>query len=162
MQAPGVPDKIDGTALAALLRPRLVGVPTSAAPSATQPPESLVWVDGPDELLVHLDSIATEIVGSSVLVSIDVETDQTGRTPLVVVFAIQTSDAAGLVAATDQLPRGNGVLVSRWGAIVRDATWSALLALATDHATERGVAARGLTIASNQLTLTAGPPLAVS
>ncbi|HTD60051.1 MAG TPA: hypothetical protein VK679_05325 [Gemmatimonadaceae bacterium] len=162
MQGPAVPGKINGTALAALLRPRLLGAPASSAPSATQPTNSVVWVDGPDELLVHLDSIATEIVGSTVLVAIDVETDQTGRTPLVVAFAIQTSGSAGLVAATDQLPRGNGVLASRWGAMVRDAAWSALLALATDHATAHGGAARGFTIANGELTLTAGPPVALS
>jgi hypothetical protein len=121
-----------------------------------------VWVDGHDELLVHLDSIATQIVGGSVLVSIDLETDQTGRRPLVVVFAIDTPNTAGLIAATDQLPRGNGALASRWGAAVREAMWSALLSLANDHASQHGGAPRGWSVAGGHLLLHAGPPLAVS
>jgi hypothetical protein len=156
-----VPDKIEGTVLAALLRPRLPGTLIGAAPSVTKPPDSVVWVDGHDELLVHLDSITTQIVGACVLVSIDLETDQTGRTPLVVAFAIDTADTGGLLAATDQLPRGNGALASRWGAAVRDAAWSALLSLAADHAGERGGAPRGWSVADGHLTLRAGPALAV-
>jgi hypothetical protein len=152
-----VPDKIQGVALAALLRPRFLGASLTAIPSSVEVPTSVVWVDGGDSVLVHLDSIATRIVGTCLLVSIDLETDQTGRTPLVVAFAINATDAAGLVAATDALPRGNGILASRWGSAVRNAAWGAFLRIASDHATERGGAPYGFSIANNQLTLSVGP-----
>jgi hypothetical protein len=165
---PAVPDSIAGASLADLLRPRLTaaaaltagaaGAASAAGAAATtaSPPASVVWVDGGDEVLVHLDSLATQVVGSTALVSLDLETDQTGRTPLVVAFAMSADGTAGLVAATDQLPRGNGVLAARWGAVVREAAWSALLALANDHASERSLAPRGLAIANGQLQLKAG------
>lgn len=156
-----VPDSIAGASLADLLRPRLTAATAPAAgatgaPAASASPSSVVWVDGGDEVLVHLDSLATQVVGSTALVSLDLETDQTGRTPLVVAFAMSADGTAGLVAATDQLPRGNGVLAARWGAAVREAAWSALLALANDHASERSLAPRGLAIANGQLQLEAG------
>src|SRR5690348_16761582 len=83
-----VPDSIAGAAIGRLLLPRLAGTAISPAPLPASPPERVVWVDGGDEVLVHLDSVMTQIVGAAVLVSIDLETDQTGRTPLVVAFAI--------------------------------------------------------------------------
>jgi hypothetical protein len=155
-----VPDSIAGAAIGRLLLPRLAGTAISPAPLPASPPERVVWVDGGDEVLVHLDSVMTQIVGAAVLVSIDLETDQTGRTPLVVAFAIGAGDDAGLVAATDQLPRGNGMLAARWGAAVRDAAWGALLSLAGDHAAERGMAPHSLSLANGQLhlTATATPP----
>ena len=39
------------------------------------------------------------------------------------------------------LPRGNGVLASRWGKILQEALWASVLAIVTDHAqVARGVA----------------------
>jgi hypothetical protein len=153
-----VPDSIAGGELAALLHPRLIGTVISPPDAPSGPPSappSVVWVDGGDEVLVHLDSVVTQIVGTTVLVSIDLETDQTGRTPLVVAFALDPADGPGLIAATDQLPRGNGLLAARWGAAVRNAAWAALLSLAGDHAAERGMSPHGLSIASGNIRLTA-------
>jgi hypothetical protein len=148
-----VPDKIAGAELASMLRTRVIGASVTRAPAPLSS-ASVVWVDGGDEVLVHLDSITTQLVGSTVLVSLDLESDQTGRTTLVVAFAISSTDSAGLVAATDQLPRGNGILAARWGAAVREAAWSAMLALASDHAKERGLAPRGFAIAGGDIHLT--------
>ncbi|MEO7040099.1 MAG: hypothetical protein ABI446_12545 [Gemmatimonadaceae bacterium] len=149
-----VPDKIAGAELASMLRPRVMGASVTRTPVPTTA-VSVVWVDGGDEVLVHLDSIATRLVGSTVLVSMDLETDQTGRTTLVVAFAIDSSDGADLVAATNQLPRGNGILATRWGRAVQQAAWSALLSLASDHAKERGMSPRGFSIVGADIHLTA-------
>jgi hypothetical protein len=94
--------------------------------------------------------------------SVDLETDQTGRTPLVVAFALGSRDDAGLVAATDELPRGNGLLAARWGPALRAAAWASLLMLAQDHANERGAAPLGLALTGGQLHLHAGPDLRVA
>ena len=152
-----VPDKIAGAELASMLRTRVMGASVTRAP-APMSSARVVWVDGGDEVLVHLDSLTTQLVGSTILVSLDLECDQSGRAALVVPFAISSSDSAGLVAATDQLPRGNGILAARWGAAVREAAWSAMLALASAHAKERGLAPRGFSIDGGDIHLTAAVP----
>jgi hypothetical protein len=90
------------------------------------------------------------------LLSVDLETDQTGRTPLVVALALgNADDPAGLVATTDELPHGNGLLASRWGKPLQDAVWASLLGLATDHAEERGLAPQSITASAGTLQLSA-------
>jgi hypothetical protein len=159
---PVIPDHLDGSAIAGYLTVRLAGTPADGSPAPSATPAKVVWVDGGDEVLVHLDSISTMIAGQTVLVSIDLESDQTGRTPLIVAFALPTSAEAGLVVATDEYPRGNGLLASRWGPVVQAAAWSAMLTLASDHALERGLAPRGLAVTGGQLHLIAGHPLTIS
>jgi hypothetical protein len=110
---------------------------------------------------VHLDGTKADTVGNCVLISIDLETDQTGRTPLVVAFALGSSEAAGLVVATDELPRGNPVLAARWGSTTQAAAWSALLSLASDHASERGLTPRAMTVVNGKLQVAAGAPLSI-
>jgi hypothetical protein len=158
---PAIPDTLDATTLGTLLGMRLTGTPAdgSAAGAAASP--SVVWVDQGDAVLVHLDSVAVRFVGQTALVAIDLESDQTGRTSLVTAFALgaDASAGAGLVAVTEEYPRGNALLAARWGAIVRNAAWSALLQLARDHAAERSLAPGGITLAAGTLYLTAAPAL---
>ncbi len=162
---PAIPDILGEVDVETLLSTRLAGTPADgSAPSGGPPPTSVIWVDQGDEVLVHLDSVAVRYVGETLLVSMDLETDQTGRTPLIVPFALGDNSAAGatLIAATEEFPRGNALLAARWGAPVRDAAWSALLQLASDHAAERNAAPRGLTLESGQLRLSAGPALTLA
>jgi hypothetical protein len=154
---------VDPAVLASLLQVRLAGTPAdgSAATAGGPPATTVVWVDRGDEILVHLDGTKTQFAGNCALVSLDLETDQTGRTPLVVAFALGSSDAAGLVVATDQFPRGNPVLAARWGQVAQTAAWSALLSVASDHATERGQSPLAMTVSNGQLRLVAGSALSV-
>jgi hypothetical protein len=123
----------------------------------------VIWIDGGDEVLVHLDSLRTTILDGMILVSLDLETDQTGRTPMVVSFAVGgTNDPAGLVAVTEEFPRGNGLLASRWGSAIQAAAWSSLLSLAAEHASERFSAPLGISAVKGALTLTAGQALTVT
>lgn len=159
---PAIPDTLGPSALATLLQPRLAGTPADGSPSTgAATPTSVIWVDQGDEVLVHLDSVIVQFVNNTVLVSIDLECDQSGRTSMVVAFAVGTDNTAGatLIAATDEFPRGNALLAARWGTAVRNAAWSAFLSLAIDHAKERGLAPNGLTLAGGQFQLTAGAAL---
>jgi hypothetical protein len=158
---PAIPDQLEGSAIADYLAARLAGISADGSAAPSTKPAKVVWVDGGDEVLVHLDSTSTMITGQMVLVSIDLESDQTGRTPLVVAFALPSGEEAGLVAATDEYPRGNGLLASRWGPVVQAAAWSAMLTLASDHASERGLAPLGLAVTGGQLRLIAGQALSV-
>jgi len=161
--APAIPDVLSPAALADALRLRLAGAPADGGASPSAAPARVVWVDHGDDVLVHLDALQIQIVGQNVLVALDLETDQTGRKTLVVPFALAAAGGdAGLIAVTDALPRGNGMLVARWGSAVQAAVWNSLLSLAEDHASERSAAPRGLTIDAGALRLRAGPSLRVS
>jgi hypothetical protein len=162
-----IPDTFGESDLPAALNVRLIGTPANgvpspaAAPAAT--PSSVIWVNGCDEVLVHLDSTQIRILDGMLLVSIDLETDQTGRTPLVCAYALGTgSDSAGLVATTDEFPRGDGRLAACWGQRLQQAVWSSILSLANDHATERRLAPRGVFATAGALKLQAGAPISVS
>jgi hypothetical protein len=161
---PSIPDALSEVDVGTLLAVRLAGTLADGSAQSGPAPTSVIWVDQGDEVLVHLDSVAVRYVGQTMLVSIDLESDQTGRTPLVVPFALGDDSTAGatLLAATEEFPRGNALLAARWGAPVRDAAWSAMLQLATDHATERGAAPLGLTLQSGALRLSAGAALTMA
>ena len=159
-----IPDLFTSALLNAALRSRLAGRP--ATPGSTLPGAAdltqVVWVDAGSEVLVHLDSIQTSISAGMLLISVDFECDQIGRAALVAVFAMNSgTDAAGLFAATDELPRGNGLLAARWGKIFQNAIWAALTGLVSDHAAERKLAPLGLVATANGLTLHSGPALDV-
>jgi len=158
-------DRLPEQALGPALAARLAGKPADGSVLLAQPGaplQNVIWVDGGDEVLVHLDSVRVRVLNGSILISIDLETDQTGRTPLVVVFATGTlNDPAGLVAVTDELPRGNAALAGRWGPIVRDAVWSALQAIAADFAATHKLAPRGISATQGVLVFQAGEPLTV-
>src|SRR5579864_4903469 len=158
---PKIPDQFDPPALSSTLQARLLGTPADGSAAPARPAANqVIWVDSGDEVLVHLDSIQAKILDKLVLISIDLESDQTGRTPLIVSFALGgAADPAGLVAATDEYPRGDGRLAARWGEAVQAALWSTLLRLAQDHADERGKSPVGISTSSGALTLHAGDPV---
>jgi hypothetical protein len=157
--------QFDEKTLISEMSSRLAGRPAdgsrSIAPGrAGSPANVVVWVDAGDEVLVHLDSVAVRMVGQTLLVSVDLETDQTGRTPLVVSLALGAGkDAAGLVAVTDELPHGNGLLAARWGPHLQAAVWACILGMAQDFSAQLSSVPRGLTIANGVLNLEAGSPL---
>jgi len=152
-----VSDTYNESTLPPALAVRLAGTSANGAALTSPPGNQVIWVDAGDEVLVHLDSIQINLVEGIVLISVDLETDQTGRTPLIVNFALgNATDPAGLVAVTDEYPRGNGSLAARWGSAVQAALWSALLGLAQEHATERGQSPVGISATAGVLTIQAG------
>jgi len=154
---PRIPDQFDPPALSGALQTRLQGTTADGSAAVGVVGSQVIWVDAGDEVLVHLDSIQTRILDRLVLISVDLESDQTGRTPLIVSFALgNASDPAGLVVATDEFPRGDGRLAARWGQSVQAAVWASLLSLAQEHADERGKAPVGISAAPGTLTLHAG------
>jgi|SRR5215831_17605647 len=158
-----IPPRLDAKTLAGELSLRLVGQPADGSRTPTLSTGTLqqvVWVDAGDEVLVHLDSVAVRIAGRTVLVSIDLETDQTGRTPLIVSLALSSgNDAAGLLAVTDELPRGDGLLAARWGPQLQAAVWASILGIAQDFGAQQGAVPRALNVVDGGLNLQAGPPL---
>ena len=160
-----IPDSFTDVALAAELGQRLTGrsADTGSVLSTRKIPGQVIWVDSGSEVMVYLTSIRTSIADGLLLVSTDFECDQTGRTPLIAAFAMNKGiDAAGLFATTDELPRGNGILAARWGAIYQNAVWAALTSLIADHAAERKLFPLALICSGNVLRLRSGPPIIAS
>jgi hypothetical protein len=136
------------------------GVPIAAGSSGAANPTTVIWVDHGNEVLVHLESTVVRILDRTVLVSVDLETDQTGRTPLVCSFAVSgAEELGGLVATTDTLPRGSGMLAACWGQQLQSAVWSSLMGLVNDHADERNLTPLALSATAGQLSLNAGGAL---
>jgi hypothetical protein len=160
---PDTTDTLDEPALAGEIGIRLAGTPADGSDQPEGPaPQKVIWVDAGDEVLVHLDSTRVKIAGRTLLVSVDLECEQTGRAPVIVAFAIgDGSDEAGLVATSDEVPHGNPILASRWGAAVTASVWNSLLGIAEDRATKRGLAAASITAVGGQLHIGAEAPLKV-
>jgi len=155
-----VEDRYVAQQLATMLAVRLVGAPADGSRAGgTAPTGPVVWVDRGDEVLVHLESTQTRMLDGCLIVSVDLETDQTGRQPLVTVFSVSDSaDASGLIATTDDLPRGNGLLAARWGHVLQSAMWASILNMARQHASERQLAPNGISVVDGVLQFHAGAP----
>jgi hypothetical protein len=156
-----VPSSFDTTTLAAALGLRLAGTPLpGTTPVGITARAQVVWVDGGNEVLVHLDSLKTRMLDGTLLVSLDLETDQTGRSPVVVSIALGSpGDPAGLIGVTDEVPDGDPLITARWGRAVQNAVWGSLLALVTDHADARRAAPRGIAVTAGRLDVHAGAAL---
>jgi hypothetical protein len=126
--------RMDELSMAAAIARRL-------SPAAALPPKgfgfppAVVWTDAGDDILLHLSALRVVLRSGLIVVSVDLECDQTGREALVMPFSVAASrDQAGLLAVTEELPRGNGLLVGRWGKLLQDAVWQALLAIVQEYA----------------------------
>ena len=156
-----IPDTFNASSLAKELSLRLAGVPADGSLLKVPAGGAVIWIDAGSEVLAHLDSIETRLLTGTLLVSIDLETDQTGRSPLIVALHLSAdpNDPAGLVATTDEYPRGDGRLASRWGRHLQAAVWASLLSIAQDQAAQNSLAPQAITITEGQLALKAGQPL---
>lgn len=162
-QVSTVPSTVDEAGLAAQIVSYLPGASADGSQLTNLNAATIVWVDHGDEIAVHLDSVQVRLLPGSLLVSVDLESDQTGRATLVVAFALGAAgDPAGLTAVTDDLPRGPGTLVARWGKILQSAVWAAILGFAQDSAAQQGGAPIGLTVSQGSLTVVVGSALTAS
>jgi hypothetical protein len=92
--------------------------------------ELVLLADGESELLVDPARSRALVREGMVLVVLGVECDQTGPTEVTVSFAVGSDGAtAGMVMATEQMPRGPAVVVGRWGEALVAMAWEALVAV---------------------------------
>jgi hypothetical protein len=84
------------------------------------------------------------------------ESDETGRATLVVPFAPGNNADDELTLVTEQLPRGNSLLVARWGHILQEALFAALQEMARIHAEERNTVAKALVLDGSVLSFRSG------
>lgn len=154
-----IADKLDERQVAALVRSALAGGQSVADGDR----QRVLWEDAGDEALVHLDSVIARLLPRTVLVSADLETDQTGVGALIVTFALGSlQDKTGLFAMSEERVRGHPLLAARWGTIFRETVWAALLAAARVHATERGKVPVALHPMQGKLNFAASAPIPVA
>jgi hypothetical protein len=104
----------------------------------------IVWSYGGSEVLVHLDRITAALAAGAVAVVVPVETNQTKRVDVPVVFAVGTEDQeSGLLAATPARPAGPAIVVDRWGEALQAQAWEALLGVAIALAARAGTDVSG-------------------
>jgi hypothetical protein len=112
--------------------------------AAAGPPEAraaggVVWTRSGAELLVRLAQIRVRFLDGFVLVGIPVYCEQTGESEVVVAFAVGSTDApAGMVIATESVPRGPAAIVDRWGDALTAAAHRALITLTQNIAGAAG------------------------
>lgn len=153
-----VRDVLDEQAMAELVRQALAGQ-TDLGPVGANRLQTILWDDFGDQVLVYLDSVIVKLIKRLFIVSVDFECEQTGRAPLIVTLALgSVQDGAGLVATTNEAPRGHPLLAARWGRIFQETVWAALLGTARTHANERGKVPLSVHVLDGHLRFGAAPP----
>jgi hypothetical protein len=143
---PAVADRVPAVELAPMLAPSLAGTAANGATGGETPAGAVVWVDGGDEVIVHLESVRTEAEEGVLLASLDLETAETGRATLVVPFGVGTSQEGAVTLVTEGRARGPKMLVDRWGEAVQEALFAAIVDLVEQHANERNSAPGGIAV----------------
>ena len=96
-------------------------------------PGPVVWRDEGDEVLLHLDRLRVRFLDAALSVGLELETDQTGRQPVQILLYLGDRPER-LVLATEELPRGDELLVGRWGRALQGALVAGLVRLAEEAA----------------------------
>lgn len=88
----------------------------------------VVWEDSESEVIVHVDTLRFAIKSGLALFEIHLEADGIGLVPMIVPFTIgRDATSASLIISTEHLPRGEQLMTHRWGEIVQEHLWYALL-----------------------------------
>ena len=88
----------------------------------------VIWEDAESDVVVHLDKLRFAVKPGLVLFELTLEADGTGLVPMVIPFKIgRDANSASLIISTEHLPRGEQLMAHRWGEIVQDHLWFALL-----------------------------------
>jgi hypothetical protein len=132
-------------ALAVAAAPAAAGLPE---PPADPPPDRrpgaaagvVVWSQADNELLVAPAKIEVRLDEGIVVVRIPVYCDQAPQAVLTVGFAVgERRRPAGLLAVTEDRPRGPADVVDVWGDAVTAFAWQVLLSVATGVAAGAGL-----------------------
>ena len=102
---------------------------------------AVVWREGADALLIDVGGVTATTSTGWVVIRIPVACDQLPdrRADVEVPFAVGSPDRpAGLVAATETVPRGPAVVVARWGEALVALAWRAMLDGVAGLAAEAG------------------------
>jgi len=134
-----------------------VAVPKAAGLPPGSAADSVVWTLAGNELLVLLAKVTVKLVGDGIaLVLIPVHCDQVQEATVTVPIALgDDKRPAGLLAATEDRPRGPAAVVDVWGDALTALAWQVLLAAATGVAAGAGTDVDGAPLIPAGLTASA-------
>lgn len=111
--------------------------------STSEVPE-LVWSRAGSEIAVVIGKLGATTAEGGLVVTVPVQTEQTGAVDIQVPLAVGTTDRdAGLLASTSSQPLGPAVIVDRWGEAIVALVWQSVLQVAIALAARAGNDARG-------------------
>jgi hypothetical protein len=103
-------------------------------------PAAVVWASQGSEVVLHLDSLAVQLTPGHLRVSLDCETNETGRVSQEVHLALaDPSEEPNFCATAGLAPHGDPRLANRWVPVLQNAVWATVIRGAGPGA--RGVAA---------------------
>ena len=101
---------------------------------------SQIWVQDGSELMVMTGKVTVSLDDGIVVVTVPVSCDQAQGVSIQVPFAVGGSNQpAGMVAATEDRPRGPAVVVDVWGDALIAFAWRVLMTVAARVAGQSGV-----------------------
>jgi hypothetical protein len=101
---------------------------------------SVIWSQDGNELIVTTGKVTVDTDDGLVLVTIPVSCDQAANTTIQVPFAVgSVAQPAGLVAVTEERPRGPAVVVDVWAEALTAFAWRELLTVLARVAAQAGV-----------------------
>jgi hypothetical protein len=117
---------------------------------------AVVWADNDRELFVHVAAVRVRLAPGVVAVTIPVRCEETGAADIHVSFAVGAEDRpTGLLAATEERPRGPRLVVDLWGESLVAFAWQILLNVAARVAFSAGTDVDGAGLVP--AALAAGP-----
>ena len=119
--------------------------------------ESVVWSLAGNELLVVLSRVTVRLIDDGVaLVRIPVHCDQVDEALVTVPIAVgDDARPAGMLAATEDRPRGPAAVVDVWGEALTAFAWQVLLTVSTGVAAGAGTDVAGAPLVPAGLTASA-------
>jgi hypothetical protein len=133
------PVTIEAGLVQQLARLAALGAAGIDGPEGQPTAPGVVWVDGDRELFVLVTEVQVALAPGVVAVTIPVQCDQTGPTQVHVSFAVGTSKRPlGMVAASEQRPRGPRAVVDVWGDALLAFAWQVVLDVAAGTAAHAG------------------------
>ena len=136
---------LDGDQLTALLRARLAGGE-----------EVTLWAERGDRVLVHAAGTTAEVFPRGLVITVPLETAETGRAPVSVALALPSGDEEpDRVMATEEDAEGEPILVGRWGAALQEALYGSLLEVLEEKARASGGEPLGFHVKDGAVTLVA-------
>lgn len=144
-------ERVQADALVTAVRDALTGPAHRGQPA-------VVWSDRDSEILLLLERLQVKTLNNTVVVAVETESAEFGVAPLIVRFVFGAADdPAPLVAATDEDALGHPAVASRWGGLLRDVVWAAIVRLSVAGAAQRGLRPSAIVAEHDEIGLVAVP-----
>jgi hypothetical protein len=115
----------------------------------------VVWVDGENELFVAVTKVQVHLAPGAIAVTLPVSCDQVGEADVHVTFAVGAPGRTlGMVAATEDRPRGPREVVDLWGEALTAFAWQVVLDVSAGTAAHAGQDRDGAFLLPAALTAT--------